>query len=66
MYICNCNGITERTIRQAVELGCSSLEDLQRDLGVASCCGRCAPEARRLLGACAGGSAAGCACAGDD
>jgi len=69
MYICNCNGITETTIRQAVELGCSSLEDLRRDLGVASCCGRCAPDARRLLGRCAapGGAAPGrCPCAGGD
>jgi bacterioferritin-associated ferredoxin len=64
MYICNCNGITEREIRGAAELGCTTLDDLRRDLGVASCCGRCAPDARRILhksqcagcpGACAGG-----------
>jgi bacterioferritin-associated ferredoxin len=49
MYICNCNGITESEIRGAVELGCATLKDLQRDLGVASCCGRCVPEASKLL-----------------
>jgi bacterioferritin-associated ferredoxin len=60
MYICNCNGITEREIRGAVELGCASIEDLRRDLGVASCCGKCLPDARSLLqkacGACSAGA----------
>ena len=32
MYVCNCNGITEREIRGALELGCASVEDLKRDL----------------------------------
>ena len=58
MYICNCNGITEREIRGAVELGCHSIADLQRDLGVATCCGKCLPEARAVLRGC------GPACAG--
>ena len=52
MYICNCNGITEREIRGAVALGCSSMSELQRDLGVATCCGKCLPDARRVLNAC--------------
>ncbi len=53
MYICNCTGITESEIRGAVELGCATLHDLRRDLGVATCCGKCAPEARKLLRRCA-------------
>ena len=60
MYVCNCNGITEREIRGAIELGCASLEDLQRDLGVATCCRKCEPEARSLVGRCCAA-----ACAGD-
>ena len=54
MYICICNGITEREIRGAAELGCETLADLTRDLGVASCCGKCGPEAREILNSCAG------------
>ena len=53
MYICICNGITEREIRGAAELGCSTLADLSRDLGVATCCGKCAPEAHHILRSCA-------------
>ena len=36
MYICICNGITERQIIQAAEHGARSGEDLERGLGVAS------------------------------
>jgi bacterioferritin-associated ferredoxin len=54
MYICNCNGITEREIRGAADLGCATLADLSRELGVATCCGKCAPEARRVLNSCSG------------
>lgn len=53
MYICICNGITERQIRGAVELGCETVGDLQRELGVATCCGKCLPEASKLVRACA-------------
>jgi bacterioferritin-associated ferredoxin len=52
MYICICNAVTEREIRGAVELGCDSIDDLRRDLGVASCCGKCLPEARKVLKRC--------------
>ena len=62
MYICICNAVTEREIRGAISLGSASLGDLKRDLGVASCCGKCEPDARRILGAC-GGSCGDCAMA---
>jgi bacterioferritin-associated ferredoxin len=65
MYICICNGVTEREIRGAADLGCSTLDDLSRDLGVATCCGKCAPEARRVLNSCAR-CPSRAACGGDD
>jgi bacterioferritin-associated ferredoxin len=52
MYICICKAVTEREIRGAVELGCQSVSDLRRDLGVASGCGKCVTEAREVLRAC--------------
>ena len=52
MYICNCNGVTEREIRGAVELGCQSMADLSTQFGVGTCCGKCVPEARRLMRSC--------------
>ena len=68
MYVCNCNGITEREILAAASLGCASFDELQRDLGVATCCGKCEPAARALVRRCARREAGPCpatTCAGD-
>ena len=62
MYICICNAVTEREIRGAVDLGCRNMTELRRDLGVASCCGKCEPDARRILGTCAARQAGMAAC----
>ena len=49
MYICICNAVTEKQVHKAAEQGASSLEDLQIDLGVATCCGQCADDACTAL-----------------
>jgi bacterioferritin-associated ferredoxin len=49
MYICLCHGITDRQIRRAVEQGASSLGEVQLQLPVGGCCGRCEPAARELI-----------------
>jgi bacterioferritin-associated ferredoxin len=49
MYICVCHGITDRQIRRAVDQGASSLGEVQMQLPVGSCCGRCEPAARELI-----------------
>ncbi len=49
MYVCVCNAITEKQIRQAARSGASNLWDLQRDLGVASNCGSCMETAMDIL-----------------
>lgn len=49
MYICVCNGVTERDIRATIEAGAHSFGDLQRELGIASGCGQCTHEAKCLL-----------------
>ena len=49
MYICMCNGITERDIRaQAQDADCT-LADLERCLGVGAGCGRCKHAAAEVL-----------------
>jgi len=54
MYVCVCNAITERQVRDSVAAGANTLSDLQFDLGVATCCGCCADTARQYLPAGAG------------
>lgn len=41
MYVCICQSVTDREIRQAVDRGARTIEDLQCELGVATGCGRC-------------------------
>ncbi|OEZ62217.1 MULTISPECIES: bacterioferritin-associated ferredoxin [unclassified Duganella] len=49
MIVCVCNNISDREIRQAMELGLTSMEELRRDLGVATCCGQCFSCAEEIL-----------------
>jgi bacterioferritin-associated ferredoxin len=49
MFVCICNGITERQIRDAVSDGACSLDELGARLGVASGCGTCQEFARQVL-----------------
>ena len=41
MIVCVCNAVNERAIRGAIEEGHDSLDALEFELGVGSCCGRC-------------------------
>jgi len=49
MYICVCNAVTEREIRQCAQLGASNLSDLRDGLGVATNCGKCKAAAVEIL-----------------
>ena len=49
MYICICHQITDRQIRRAVQQGVSSLGELQLQLPVGGCCGRCVESAEALI-----------------
>ena len=50
MYICICNGIRHSEIVEAVtENGCHTLDHLRVELGVASCCGKCADDAEQVI-----------------
>ena len=49
MYICICNGITDREIRECAEAGLCSMRDLECSLGVGINCGRCRDAAAEIL-----------------
>ncbi|QKS28353.1 MAG: Bacterioferritin-associated ferredoxin [Accumulibacter sp.] len=49
MYVCVCMAVTEEQIHEAARRGARTLNDLRRDLGVASECGSCATVARHCL-----------------
>ena len=49
MYVCICNGVTDRDIRQAAEAGCRSLPELTMRTGAGANCGSCLDLAGSLL-----------------
>jgi bacterioferritin-associated ferredoxin len=49
MYICICNAITEREVRECVRRGCCSMDELSVELGVGTSCGRCRTVATEIL-----------------
>ena len=49
MYVCICRAVTDRAIRREVDAGACTVRDLRQRLGLGSVCGRCVPEARRLI-----------------
>lgn len=49
MYVCICNGVTDRDIRQAAEAGCRSVSELTMRTGAGANCGGCLDMASDLL-----------------
>jgi bacterioferritin-associated ferredoxin len=49
MYICLCNGFTDRHVRGTVEAGDCSVAGVYQALGCAPKCGKCVPVVRDML-----------------
>ncbi|GAB2507320.1 (2Fe-2S)-binding protein [Lysobacter humi (ex Lee et al. 2017)] len=49
MYVCICNGVTDRQIRQAAEAGCRTMSELTMRTGAGATCGSCVEMATALL-----------------
>jgi bacterioferritin-associated ferredoxin len=49
MYVCLCNGISDRQIRECVDRGAACLGEVQARLPVANCCGTCEDTAREVI-----------------
>lgn len=49
MYVCICHGITDRQIRETLDRGAASLSEVQLQVPVGGCCGRCLPAAEQLV-----------------
>ena len=49
MYVCICNAVTDKQIREAAKDGVTDLWGLERELGVASGCGSCRETASEIL-----------------
>lgn len=59
MFVCVCKAVSDRQIRRSVrEDGVTSLRELSRLHGLGTCCGKCVPQARAILGETLGQQAA--------
>lgn len=54
MIVCVCNRVSDREISRHAHAG-MSFDDIQLELGVATCCGRCEGCARDIVAQCAPG-----------
>ena len=62
MYVCICQAVTSKQFAVTIAQGATTMKALRNELGVATCCGKCARDVRsQLQQSC--GSAGGCACA---
>jgi bacterioferritin-associated ferredoxin len=49
MFVCLCNGITDRDIRQTAEAGCRTMAELTMRTGCGAGCGSCVDMATALM-----------------
>ncbi|CBL47068.1 Bacterioferritin-associated ferredoxin [gamma proteobacterium HdN1] len=49
MIVCVCKRISDTQIRTAMQNGAGSFEEVQAQLGVSTCCGRCEGYARDMV-----------------
>ena len=49
VYVCLCNGVTERDVRQAASAGCRTMPELTMRTGCGASCGSCVAMATDLL-----------------
>lgn len=47
--VCNCTGVTKGMIKEAVEAGASTLEDVQEATGAGTVCGACLEDVKNLV-----------------
>lgn len=47
--VCNCLGITNGMIKDAVDAGARTMEEVQESTGAATVCGACMDDVQRLV-----------------
>ncbi|CAN7286542.1 (2Fe-2S)-binding protein [Trinickia sp. LjRoot230] len=52
MIVCVCKSVSDRKIRAAIADGADSFDELQFELGVTTCCGRCEASVREVMAQC--------------
>ena len=49
MIVCVCHNVSDKAIRRALDGGAKSMADIQQQLNVGRCCGKCNEFAKTLV-----------------
>ncbi|MBP0594922.1 (2Fe-2S)-binding protein [Paraburkholderia sp. LEh10] len=49
MIVCVCKSVSDRKIRASIAEGIDTFDELQFELGVAMCCGKCEASVREVM-----------------
>jgi bacterioferritin-associated ferredoxin len=49
MFVCLCHAVTDTAIENAVEEGAVTMQELKKELNVATQCGQCCSCAKKIL-----------------
>ncbi len=52
MIVCVCKSVSDRKIRSTIAEGADTFDELQFELGVATCCGKCEESVREVMAQC--------------
>ncbi|PTB20368.1 (2Fe-2S)-binding protein [Trinickia symbiotica] len=52
MIVCVCKSVSDRKIRASIAEGVDTFDELQFELGVATCCGKCEESVREVMAQC--------------
>jgi bacterioferritin-associated ferredoxin len=52
MIVCVCKSVSDRKIRASIAEGVDTFDELQFELGVAMCCGKCEESVREVMVQC--------------
>ncbi|NBX74447.1 MAG: hypothetical protein EBQ89_09160 [Alphaproteobacteria bacterium] len=56
MYVCNCNGLREHCVRQAIAAGAETPQQIYAHHGCQAQCGQCQPDMLAMLRQAEGGT----------
>jgi bacterioferritin-associated ferredoxin len=49
MILCHCKGVSDKSVRRAIQCGASSVRDVARTCGAGTGCGGCRPLIQELI-----------------
>ncbi|SBS31550.1 Bacterioferritin-associated ferredoxin [Marinomonas spartinae] len=49
MYVCLCNGVTDKKVKEVIQEGATTMRELYKETNLGSQCGKCCQCAKKIL-----------------